>query len=226
MRKATPPRRRQDALEPDELDDRALAELVEEPEQGGIAVADVTIEPRSLDTVTLDQSVLARVVLAGVSIRTRLDTVDLRACDLANSGLEGSWWYDLLALDCRLTGTVFVKARLDRVTFDRCAMTVASFREAALDDIAFVGCDLQGVDLSDAQLRNVRFDQCELDGFVARGTTFEGVDFSGSQLGSSVPVSDLRGATIDVDQAMLLALQLTERHGVRIKDEGGDEGRN
>ena len=165
---------------------------------------------------------LARVGLAGASIRARLDGVDLHACDLANTGLAGSWWYDVLVLDSRLTGTGFGKARLDRVTFDRCAMSLASFREATLDDVAFVGCDLQGADLSDARLSNVRFDQCQLDGFVARGTTFDDVDFSGSQLGSSVPVADLRGATIDVDQAMILALQLTQRHGVRIKDESAD----
>lgn len=185
-------------------------------------LADATFGPDAPASLDIEQAALVRVGWNGATLRARLHTVDLAQCDLANADLTGSWWYDVVATDCRMTGVTFGKANITRVMFDTCAMSLVSFREAKLEQVVFKGCDLAGVDLGGASLTDVRFDGCDLDGFIARGSSFERVDLSGSTLGSAVDVATLRGTTIDVDQLMVLALQLTQRHGLEVADADAD----
>lgn len=219
--KTPPPRERADALDLSELAPLSIEELVDDPEQKGVVISDVDLADADpdveLEAIDIEASVLSRLQSNGRPLRARLDGVDLVGCDFANSELDESWWYDVLTVDCRLTGSSLKKVKLSRVTFDRSAMSLVSFEDSTLAHVRFHGCDLRGVDLTGATLTDVRFEDCELDEFVTMGTTLERVDLSSSDLGRNIDAAGLRGATIDPDQLLSIAHQLARKHGIEVR---------
>jgi uncharacterized protein YjbI with pentapeptide repeats len=127
-------------------------------------------------------------------------------------------------LNCSFTGCSFFDAVFDRCKavgsrFDRCSFGLLTVTGG---DWSFVG--LPGADLSKARIRGARLREADLTGARCTGAVLRDVDLSGAWLhqadlsgadlrGSDLSTVDpltvpLRGATIDVAQAVVLAAAL------------------
>lgn len=140
--------------------------------------------------------------------------VRLINCDLANMQTRGLTFIRVEFINCRMTGlrageadfqdilisegdqrySQFRYARFKAAEFDRCNFSEADFLGADLTGSIFRKCNLQNAEMSKVKLLNADL----------RGSAVEDLHLA---------AEDIRGATVDLTQAMLFAPLL----GIRIE---------
>lgn len=125
---------------------------------------------------------------------------------------------------CRLGGADFGEARLVDVTFDDCVLDLANFRQAQLERVAVLGGRLDGLDATRSQLTDVRLDRVALATVTLDGSRLDRVDIRTADLAGVADVGALKGATIDQNQAIGLALRLARKAGLVVADPPGRDG--
>jgi uncharacterized protein YjbI with pentapeptide repeats len=185
-----------------------------------IAFSDARIDAQRLVTkpeasLRLEASILQRVSLANCTFSNILmKDVRLVDCDLANLQTRSLTFLRVEFINCRMTGmrageaefqdllisegdqryAQFRHARFKAAEFDRCNLSEADFLGADLTGSIFRKCNLQNVEMSKVKLMNADL----------RGSTVEGLHMN---------AEDIRGATVDLSQAIIFAPLL----GIRIE---------
>ena len=122
---------------------------------------------------------------------------------------ERTSFFDATLVGCKLTGSELVGCTLLPLTVDGGDWSYVSLRQADLRRVELTGLNLEEVDLAEADLTGASLHSCRmarasLRGALLRGASRVGSDLSGVQLAEV----DLRGVTIDLAQAALVAESL------------------
>ena len=107
---------------------------------------------------------------------------------------------------CKLTGSVFEGAELRPLTVVGGDWSYVRLRGADLRGVSFRGVRLTEADLSEADLTDCDFRDADLSHATLRNAKLNGADLRGARTdGVDLGAVDLRGATLDVAQAVHLA---------------------
>ena len=194
------------------------ARRAEDPYVEGVSSVGETIDTAcDLGFFELHSLHLTRCSLAGAHLaKASLYDCTLEECDLSNADLTEVYLARTRLVDCKLTGAQMTKAFLKRTRLENCSCRYANLEEATLEASTVTDCDLQESFMAEMRLRGKpRFEQCDLTRADLFRTPLKGMDFSTCVI-AGIAVSDtrseLRGATISLEQAPDVAVML----GVRI----------
>ncbi len=125
-------------------------------------------------------------------------------CDLSNARLATSFWRDCRLKASRAVGCDLHHSYLVRVVFEDCICSYANLAESKLEQVSLQGCDLREASLSQLRLKRLRLEACDLTRAEFFQTRLRGVDLSSCSIQAlriSDSLSELRGATVGIDQA-------------------------
>jgi uncharacterized protein YjbI with pentapeptide repeats len=147
----------------------------------------------------------------------RLEDVRLSECDLMTANWYKAGFYRTELIGCRMTGFLAGEAHFQDVLFKDCQINLAQFRFSTFTSVRFEHCDLGEADFLEANFSHVVLIDCNLRNAELSGSKLGGVDFSTCNLdGARVGIQELRGATIDLKQA----ISLVEALGINVKFQG------
>lgn len=109
------------------------------------------------------------------------------------------------------------EARLADVLFEDCVGDMVQMFGSQCKKVCFKNCRLPGIDLRSCDLQEAVFDHCDLQEALFYDSKMAGTDLRGSQLdGIKANPPDLKGAIIDSQQAIDLALHLAILLGLQV----------
>jgi len=185
-----------------------------------ISIADrsiegIGIEIRDAGTLRIETSVLERVSLANSTFGSMVwKDVRLVSCDLANLETRGLTLVRVEFINCRMTGFRAGEADCQDVLISEgdqrySQFRFSRFRSAEFDSCNFGEADFQGTDLSGCVFR-----KCNLKNAEMSKVKLLNADLRGSLVDDlHLNAEDLRGAVVDLSQAMIFAPLL----GIRIE---------
>lgn len=144
----------------------------------------------------------------------RLEDVRLSECDLMMANWYKAGFYRVELIGCRLTGLLASEAHFQDVLFQDCQINLGQFRFATWKAVRFEHCDLSEADLLESDLSHVELIDCNLRNAELSGCKLKGVDLRTCNLdGARAGISELRGATVTMQQALALVQAL----GIRVE---------
>ena len=189
-------------------------------EQRDVSIAEQLIQGMRIDvqdggTLRLEASVLERIILANCTFGSMVwKDVRLINCDLANLETRGLTLVRVEFINCRMTGLRAGQADCQDILISEgdqrySQFRYAKFRSAEFDSCNFAEADFQGADLSGSVFR-----KCNLENAEMSKVKLVNADLRGSRVeGLHLNAEDIRGAVVDVSQAMIFAALL----GIRIE---------
>ena len=136
----------------------------------------------------------------------RLNASVHRASAFTNCRVERSTLFGATFAGCKLTGTAFVRTDLSPVTVEGGSWAFTSLRGASVKGSRFTRVSLREADLAHLGGEDLVLTDADLTGADLTGAHLARADLRGSLLGSLDPrVIDVRGAVVDVAQALHLA---------------------
>ncbi len=136
----------------------------------------------------------------------RLNASTHRASAFTNCRVERSSLFGATFTGCKLTGTAFTRTGLSPVTVEGGSWAFTSLRGASVKGSRFSRVSLREADLAHLGGEDLVLHEVDLTGADLTGARLTGADLRGSLLGALDPrVVDVRGAVIDVAQALHLA---------------------
>ena len=173
------------------------------------------MEGRAVGTLRIEASMLEKVSLAKSSFGSiTCKDVRLIGCDLANLETRGLSLRRVEFINCRMTGFRAGKADCQDVLISEGDQRYSLFRFSRFQSAEFDSCnfgeaDFQGTDLSGAIFRNCNLQNAEMSKVKLVNTDLRGSRVEGLRLNAE----DIRGAVVDLPQAMIFASLL----GIRIE---------
>jgi uncharacterized protein YjbI with pentapeptide repeats len=146
----------------------------------------------------------------------RVRVLDCRflTCDLANAEWPEASVTRVEFMGCHLIGYQSSEAEYRDIFFKECQAKLAQFAFSKFRSVRFEECDLSEVNFMEADLTGTTFARCDLSGADFTRAKLGGVDLRGSKIdGLRVDPRDLKGATIDLTQAVALVRGL----GVKVE---------
>ena len=186
---------------------------------------DISVSERSLEEVRIDTqnggtlhmeaSVLERVVLANCTFGSIvLKDVRLTSCDLANLQTRALSLTRVEFVNCRMTGLRAGEADCRDVLMEEGDQRYAQFRYAKFRSAEFDSCNFEEADFQGADLTGSIFRKCNLRNAEMSKVKLMNADLRGSAVESlHLNAEDVRGAVVDLSQAMIFAPLL----GIRIE---------
>jgi len=178
-------------------------------------VEGMRMEGRAVGTLRIEASMLEKVSLANCSFGSiACKDVRLIGCDLANLETRGLSLRRVEFINCRMTGFHAGKADCQDVLISEGDQRYSLFRFSRFQSAEFDSCnfgeaDFQGTDLSGARFRNCNLQNAEMSKVKLVNTDLRGSRVEGLRLNAE----DIRGAVVDLPQAMIFASLL----GIRIE---------
>ncbi len=196
-------------------------ELGDDADLDEVEIRDLRVDDQpTVHDVRILRSRLVSVSLAGGHLPgLELRDVALDAVDAVGARFPEAGLTRVEFRDARLSGIDFGQAALRDVGFIRCRMDAASFRLAQLERVDFDECELREADFGGATLRSVGFAGTHVDRVDFSNARCERVDLRGARLGFVSGIAGLRGATIGVDQVLVLAPAVFADLGIKIADD-------
>jgi uncharacterized protein YjbI with pentapeptide repeats len=178
-------------------------------------IEDVRIEARGEGTLSVEASRLDRVSLAGCAFASVvLKDVRLVSCDLANLETRALTLIRVEFINCRMTGLRAGEADCRDVLISEGDQRYAQFRYSRFRSAEFDGCNFEDADFQGTDLSGSIFRRCNLAGAEMSKVKLLDADLRGSHIeGLHLNAEDVRGAVVDLAQAMVFALLL----GIRIE---------
>lgn len=167
----------------------------------------LTVRGSADTTFHLENSTLERVNFADSRFATiRLIDVRLVNCDLANLETHALTLVRVEFIDCRMTGLRAGKADCQHVLLSGGDQRYTQFRFSHLRAAEFNDCNFEEADLYGTDLTGARFRNCNLQRTEMSKTRLLNADLRGSRIeGLQLAADDIKGAIVDITQAMLLA---------------------
>ena len=145
------------------------------------------------------------------------DDVRFEHCNMVGANWYKGAFHRVQFVDCFMTGFLAGETHFQDVLFKDCKINLAQMRFASFSAVRFEHCDLQESDLLQADCSALAFEECNLQGVEFSGCKLAGIDLSSCNTdGARVGIEELRGATIDLRQALALVRTL----GITVKDLG------
>jgi uncharacterized protein YjbI with pentapeptide repeats len=170
-------------------------------------IQEMDISGRKITSLIAWDSVFDHVSFASSRIaKFRLRDVRLIKCDLSNAVLPGFEATRVEFIDCRMTGMRAVECRWKDILVENCDMRYAQFSNGQIRSSEFKSCNFGDADLRAANLEGAIFNNAMLHRADFSKARLQGTDLRGAEIeGISVQPEDLRGAIVNVAQAIDLA---------------------
>ncbi len=170
-------------------------------------IQEIDLSGRRIPSLVALNSVMDHVSFASSRIaKFRLRDARLVKCDLSNAVLHGFEATRIEFVDCRMTGMSAIQCHWEDVLVENCDLRYAQLSDGQIRSSEFKSCNLGDADLRGAHLEGAIFTNavlCRADLSKAR---LRGTDLRGAEIeGVTVQPEDLRGAIVNVTQAMDLA---------------------
>ena len=185
-----------------------------------ITIADCIIDGGKYDcraeaTLRIESSQLERVSLANCKFSSILwQDVRLVNCDLANLETRSLTLIRVEFIDCRMTGLRASEAQCQDVLMSEGDQRYSQFRYSKFKAAEFESCNFEEADFQGADLSGSIFRKCNLQNVEMNKAKLVNADLRSSSVeGMHLRAEDIRGATVDLTQAMLFAPLL----GIRIE---------
>jgi uncharacterized protein YjbI with pentapeptide repeats len=207
--------------EPDLPDDmRATTNASALFEPNAISITESLIEGAQMESRTaaslhMEFSILKRVSFANSTLNSMLwKDVRLENCDLANLQLRGMTLVRVEFINCRMTGFRAGEADCQDVLISEGDQRYSQFRFSHFQSSEFDTCNFEDADFYGTDLSGSRFRKCNLRNAEMGKVKLVDADLRGSVVeGMQLNAEDIRGAVVDLSQAMLFAPLL----GIRIE---------
>jgi len=190
------------------------------PDSRDISIADrqlheVRLDVRDAGTLRIDSSRLDRVVLANCTFGSIvMKDVRLVGCDLANLQTRGLSLTRVEFINCRMTGLRAGDADCRDILIEEGDQRYAQFRYGKFRAAEFDSCNFEEADFQGADLTGSIFRRCNLKNAEMSKVKLLNADLRGSSVESlHLNAEDVRGAVVDLSQAMIFAPLL----GIRIE---------
>ena len=126
----------------------------------------------------------------------------LEQCDLSNTQMIKGTMQRTKLTDCKLVGISLTEAFLLDSSIERCVARYANLYGSKMRHVRLAGLGLIAP-RSPAALGTTSLSRCLLVRAELFGTLFHGMDLSDSDIGISLSGGELRGAKVNLEQAML-----------------------
>jgi uncharacterized protein YjbI with pentapeptide repeats len=170
-------------------------------------VSGLQLEDAEIRRLRLEGCVLERVSMPRGVIRTgKWKDVRFTECDLANVEISALSAVRVEMTGCRLTGLRLGETSWQSLMISGGDQRYVQFRFSTFQNCEFIGCDFQEADFHGADLRGCVFKDCRLNNVEMTRAKLSGTDLRGSTVdGMKLEAADLRGAIVDVAQALEFA---------------------
>ncbi|HEX4275522.1 MAG TPA: pentapeptide repeat-containing protein [Bryobacteraceae bacterium] len=176
-------------------------------------IEEVKVETRGEGTLQVEGSRLERVSLAnGAFASVLLKDVRLLNCDLANLATRALTLIRVEFINCRMTGFRGGEADCKDVLISEGDLRYSQFRYSRFRSAEFDGCNFEEADFQGTDLSGSIFRKCNLSNAEMSKVKLLDADLRGSHVeGLHMNVEDIRGAVVDLPQAMIFASLLRIR---------------
>lgn len=163
-------------------------------------LANLRLTGRRIDRLRMVDVLVEDCELSGVNIpAANLVRVEFRRCRMSGLSAPNLRARHVRYIDCRADGASFRMSNWDSAELSEVDLREADFHAATLAGARFLGCDLTGADFSTAKAAGVALHRSTLEGI-------RGAD-------------SLRGAVINSDQILALAVPLFGALGIVVDDD-------
>ena len=178
-------------------------------------VEGVRMEGRVVGNLRLETSVLEKVSLANSKFASiACKDVRLVGCDLANLETRALSLRRVEFINCRMTGFHAGKADCQDVLISEGDQRYSLFRFSRFQSTEFDSCNFGEADFQGTDLSGAIFRKCDLQKTEMSKVKLVNTDLRGSRVeGLRLNAEDIRGAVVDLPQAMIFASLL----GIRIE---------
>ena len=190
------------------------------PDPDDVYLSECHLEGLRLDAPTdaplrIESSLLNRVNLANNRFSTILwKDLRLTNCDLANLETRSLTLIRVEFINCRMTGLRATEAECQDVLISEGDLRYTQFRYAKFKAAEFDTCNFEEADFLGADLSGSIFRKCNLQNAEMNKVKLVNADLRTSNVeGLHLRAEDVRGAVVDLTQAMLFAPLL----GIRIE---------
>lgn len=168
---------------------------------------------------SLSTTLVEAVSLAGARVEPlELSNTSFRQMDLSNATLGQVTARRVEFLGCRATGLSIDFTLAQDVYFEGCQLDFTNFRIGQTKNaLVFKSCTFTEAAFS-GDLSNVVFNDCELTKTEFEATKAAGCDFTGSRLAGIQGILTLRGASLDMEQASSIAIQIATEAGLLVNE--------
>lgn len=179
-----------------------------------MSIEGIQIEDRTANSLYIEASILERTSFSNSNFASiLLKDVRLIGCDLANLQARAFTLVRVEFINCRMTGLRAGAADCQDVLFSEGDQRYSQFRFSAFKSAEFDSCNFEEADFHGTDLSGSRFRKCNLKNAEMNKANLVDPDLRGSIVdGLQLNAEDIRGAVVDVSQAMLFAPLL----GIRI----------
>jgi len=173
------------------------------------------MEGRAVGTLRIESCVLEKVSLANSSFGSIVGKdVRLVGCDLANLETRALSLRRVELINCRMTGFHAGKAECQDVLISEGDQRYSLFRFSRFQSAEFDCCNFGEADFQETDLSGAIFRNCNLQNAEMSKVKLVNADLRGSRVeGLRLNAQDIRGAVVDLPQAMIFASLL----GIRIE---------
>jgi uncharacterized protein YjbI with pentapeptide repeats len=190
------------------------------PQSHDISIAERLLRETKIDvqnagTLHIEASILERVILANSTFGSVvMKDVRLLGCDLANLQTRALSLIRVEFINCRMTGLRTGEAECQDVLIHEGDQRYSQFRYAKFRSAEFDSCNFEEADFQGANLSGSIFRKCNLRNAEMSKVKLLNADLRGSRIdGLHLNAEDVRGAVVDLPQAMIFASLL----GIRIE---------
>ena len=127
-------------------------------------------------------------------------------CDLSAMNFRDCTFHRVTFTGCRASGLNLSESVLRNVQFLECLMPYSNLAECKLTHVKINSCNLEGALLSSMKHSDLKFDNCSLKKAELHRTPLKALNLTTCDIGGiTVEISDLRGAVVREDQALMLS---------------------
>jgi uncharacterized protein YjbI with pentapeptide repeats len=210
----------QQPIKPPKLTKRKLIEgipgntLISKEQYRALSLSAVDLSNQIAEHVSFEEALFSQVNMMNTQLEEmRLEDARLSECNLMAANWFKAGWYRTELIGCRMTGFLAAEAHFQDVLFKDCQINLAQLRFATFKSVRFEHCDLSEIELLEADLSHAVLIDCNLRNAELSGSKLSGVDFTSCNLdGARVGIKELRGATINLKQA----ISLVQATGIKV----------
>lgn len=173
---------------------------------------------------------LVDIVITDQDIDFKIEGIEFNGCkfvnvDFSSFPLKRVDLIDCVFERCNLSGCDFSDRAIHRVCFDRCNLVGCDFIGSSLSDISIIDSKCNYINFSDSTIKNllikdsilkegrivntklcnIEFDNVDFSMVEFLNTKLGGLDFSNCNINDiGVSVNDIRGVTVNSEQALML----------------------
>lgn len=172
--------------------------------------------PVYADAARLEECRFTSVALASLR-NARLLQCEIDQVDVPVMQGGGVFLNDVRVSHSRFGSADLADAELDAVVFEDCKFGWLNLRGTSVRDVIFRNCQFEEIDLG-GKIDRVTFEDCLATQVTATGSRLRQVDLQGLDFAQVQGVDALRGATISAMQLGLLAEELADHLGIKVRD--------